>query len=108
MPFHLVKVMKNVRCLIQTVDDIEKVIPFIEDQYSEHCEFLENVDYDDFKKAVEESNKYESGLYIVEHPDCINVYRVSTKIYYGYLYNCAEREIKLIDRYELVLDHNNN
>ena len=105
MPFHLVKVEKNIRYRIQT-DDIEEVIPFIETQYSEHCEFLEDFNYDDFKNEVETGNKYKSGFYIVEHPDCINVYCVSTKIYYGYLYNCAEREIKLIDRYELVLDNN--
>ena len=106
MPFHLVKVEKNVRYMIQTVDDIEEVIPFIETQYSEHCEFLEDVNYDDFKNEVETGNKYNSGLYIVEHPDCKAVYRVATKIFFGYLYNSAQREINLVHRYELVLDNN--
>ena len=103
MPFHLVKVEKTNRHLIQTVDDIEEVIPFIEDQYSENVQYLD-VNYDEFKQDVETGNNYESGLFIVEHPDCIAVYRVSTKIYYGYLYNSAERETNLIHRYELVLD----
>ena len=51
-------------------------------------------------------NEYKSGLYIVEHPDCIWVYRVSKNIYFGYLFASAKREIKLIDRCELVIDNN--
>ena len=38
--YHLVKVEKSNRYLIQTVDDIEEVIPFIEDQYSESVQYL--------------------------------------------------------------------
>ena len=106
MTFHLVKVEKNNRYLVQTVNIIEEVIPFIETQHPEHVEHLEDVNFDDFKNEVDTGNEYKSGLYIVEHPDCICVYRVSTNIYFGYLFTSAKREIKLIERYELVIDNN--
>ena len=106
--FHLVKVEKTNRYLVHTVDNIEEVIPFIENQYPEHVEYLEDVSYDDFKNEVESGNKYESGLYIVEQVDSINVYRVLTKIYFGYLYTSAQREINLVHRYKLVVDKNND
>ena len=106
MTFHLVKVEKNNRYLVQTVNIIEEVIPFIENNYPEHVEHLEDVNFDDFKNEVDTGNEYKSGLYIVEHPDCICVYRVSTNIYFGYLFTSAKREIKLIERYELVIDDN--
>lgn len=102
--YHLVKVEKKQRFVVQTVDDIDDVITIIENQYPEQCNYLEDVHHDDFLNEVNNGNKYESGLYIVELPDCINVYRVCTKIYYGYLFNSAQRESKLVDRYELVLN----
>ena len=73
MTFHLVKVEKNNRYLVQTVNIIEEVIPFIETQHPEHVEHLEDVNFDDFKNEVDTGNEYKSGLYIVEHPDCICV-----------------------------------
>ena len=106
MTFHLVKVEKNNRYLVQTVDDVNEVIKYLENNYSENIEHLEDISFDDFKNEIDSGNKYKSGLYIVEHPDSINVYRVSTKIYFGYLFNSAQREITLLDRYELVVDNN--
>ena len=104
MTFHLVKVEKNNRYLVETVNDVEEVVPFIKDFYPNNIEYLEDIQFDDFKKEVETGNKYDSGLYILEHPDSICVYRVLTKIYYGYLFKSPQREIKLVDHYELVLD----
>ena len=106
MTFHLVKVEKNNRYLVQTVNDVEEVVPFIENQYSENVEYLEDVSYDDFKNEVETGNKYQSGTYIIEHPDSICVYCVLTNIFYGYLFTSAQRQIKLVHRYELVVNNN--
>ena len=106
MTFHLVKVEKNNRYLVSTVTDVNEVIKYLENTYPEHIKHLEDVNFDDFKNEVDTGNEYKSGLYIIEHPDSVNVYRVSTKIYFGYLFNSAQREIKLVDRYELVVDNN--
>ena len=96
MTFHLVKVEKNNRYLVSTIIDVNDVIQYLENNYPENVEHLEDVNFDDFKNEVSTGNKYKSGLYIVEHPDCINVYRVSTNIYYGYLFDTAKREINLV------------
>ena len=82
--------------MAHTVDDIDEIITVIENQYPENVEYLEDVHFGDFKNEIESGNKYKSGLYIVEHRIC--VYRVLTKIYYGYLFNDAQKELRLVDQ----------
>ena len=101
--YHLVKVSKLNRQLELTVHDPEEVIEFIECLYTDNIEFLRGVSYEEFEKDVKTGNTYTEGLFIVEETDSINVYRVKTEIYYGYLYNSAQRNITLEDRFELVV-----
>ena len=101
--YHLVKVSKLDRRVEITVRDPEEVINYIECLYTDNIEFLRGVSYDDFEKEVKTGNTYTSGLFIIEETDSINVYRVKTDIYYGYIYNSAQRNITLEDRFELVV-----
>ena len=107
MPFHLVKVEKNNRYLVQSVKDVDEVIKYLEIQYPENIKNLEDVSFDDFKYEIDSGNKYKSGLYIVEHPDSICVYCVSTKIFFGYLIVHKERLNWLIGMNLLLTIMNN-
>ena len=56
---------------------MNEVIKYLENNYPENLEYIS---FDDFKNEIESGNKYKSGLYIIKHPDAINVYHVATKI----------------------------
>lgn len=102
--FYLVHVTKNERHLIGSTDELNQIIEFIEDQYVDPIVHLEDVSIDEFKNEATNASDFDNGLYIIEEIDSINVYQVKTLISFGYLYNSAEREIKLKDRYELVVN----
>ena len=53
---------------------------------------------------VAKLDKYDNGLYIVECPEKIVILEVSTNISFGYLFNSAVRNIKLIDTYEIIVE----
>jgi len=106
--FHLVLVKGKNRHLVETVNEINDIINYIENQYVDMIKFVEDVTEDEFIMDVAKLDKYDNGLYIIEDPDKILVLKVSTKISFGYLYNSVDRDIKLIDTYEIVVEEDDD
>ena len=104
--FNLVHVKKGNRNIICTVEDVDYIFVYLENRYVDKLQYIKNVNYDDFKDEVENGNKYEQGLYLLEIPNSLNVYRVSNKISYGYLYNKMQKVIKLVDCFDVELIEN--
>jgi len=103
MEYIVVCVKNGTRTVVDIVTNIDQVTTVIENNHVDDITFLDGIIEAEFKYYVENTNKYEKGVYMIETSDKIKVYDVSTIISFGYIYNSVKRKITLVGEYEIVL-----
>ena len=96
--YHIVKISKGIKSIVHTIQGREHILTYFLEQYTN----IEYISSDDFKHYVMINRDSDYGLYLIEHKNLINIYKVEKVVNPGYLYDQTFKNINLLDSYEII------